>query len=54
VIGAAAYLLLENGKPAIRRVECDLDRELKSLAARGLPHADWIAKILESGRPQMP
>jgi diadenosine tetraphosphatase ApaH/serine/threonine PP2A family protein phosphatase len=50
----AAYLLLEDGKPAIRRVEYDLDRELKSLAARGLPHADWIAKILESGRPQMP
>lgn len=50
----AAYLLLDDAKPAIRRVEYDVDRELKALAGCGLPHADWIARILESGRPQMP
>jgi len=50
----AAYLLLDNETPSIRRVEYDLNRELKDLSGRGLPHADWIAKILESGRPQMP
>jgi predicted phosphodiesterase len=50
----AAYLLLEDCKPAIRRVEYDVDRELKALAGCGLPHADWAAKILDSGRPQMP
>jgi hypothetical protein len=50
----AAYLLLDDYKPAIRRVEFDLDRELKALAGCGLPHSDWVAKMLESARPQMP
>jgi len=50
----AAYLLLDDSKPAIRRVEYDVDRELKALSSCGLPHADWVAKILESGYPQMP
>jgi len=50
----AAYLLLDESKPEIRRVEYDVERELKALSICGLPHADWVAKILESGRPQMP
>jgi predicted phosphodiesterase len=50
----AAYLLLDESKPEIRRVEYDVDRELGALSTCGLPHADWVAKILESGRPQMP
>jgi len=50
----AAYLLLDESKPAIRRVEYDLDKELKALSACGLPHSDWVAKILDSARPQMP
>lgn len=50
----AAYLLLDESKPAIRRVEYDVDRELKALSGCGLPHADWVAKILDSGRFQMP
>lgn len=50
----AAYLLLDETKPTIRRVEYDVDRELKALSSCGLPHADWVAKILDSGRPQMP
>jgi diadenosine tetraphosphatase ApaH/serine/threonine PP2A family protein phosphatase len=50
----AAYLLLDDSKPAIRRVEYDVDRELKALSVCGLPHADWVAKILESASPQMP
>jgi putative phosphoesterase len=50
----AAYLLLDDSTPVIRRVEYDVDRELKALAGCGLPHADWVARILESGRPQMP
>ena len=50
----ASYLLLDDSSPAIRRVEYDVDRELKALAGCGLPHADWIARILESARPQMP
>jgi putative phosphoesterase len=50
----AAYLLLDESTPVIRRVEYDVDRELKALSVCGLPHADWVAKILDSARPQMP
>jgi predicted phosphodiesterase len=49
----AAYLLLDDFVPTIRRVEYDVERELKGLAGCGLPHADWMARILESARPQM-
>jgi predicted phosphodiesterase len=50
----AAYLLLDDSSPAIRRVEYDVDRELRALAASGLPHADWTAKILASASAQLP
>lgn len=50
----AAYLLLDNSAPAIRRVDYDVDRELKALAASGLPHAGWVARILASACPQLP
>ena len=50
----AAYLLLDESMPAIRRVEYDLDKELKALGSCGMPHADWVAKMLESASPQMP
>jgi predicted phosphodiesterase len=50
----ASYLLLDNLTPTIRRVDWDLDRELRSLAECGLPHADWVARMLCSGRPEMP
>jgi predicted phosphodiesterase len=50
----ASYLLLDDSKPSIRRVEYDVDTKIKALVAYGLPHADWIIRILESGRPQMP
>jgi len=50
----AAYLLLDESKPAIRRVEYDVERELKALPGCSLPHADWVAKILDTARPQMP
>jgi putative phosphoesterase len=50
----ASYLLLDDSTPTIRRVEYDLDQELKALSQCGLPHADWIARTLESARPQMP
>jgi len=50
----ASYLLLDGETPSIRRVEYDLDRELKALAASGLPHVNWVAKMLETASPQMP
>jgi putative phosphoesterase len=50
----ASYLLLDDATPSTRRVAYDMDKELKILSASRLPHADWIAKTLESARPQMP
>jgi putative phosphoesterase len=50
----ASYLLLDENEASIRRVEYDLDRELKALAECGLPHAQWISRTLEAARPQMP
>jgi predicted phosphodiesterase len=48
----SAYLLLEGSAPSIRRVKYDVDKELKALSGSGLPHADWMARILESGSYQ--
>lgn len=50
----AAYLLLEDSTPTVRRVEYDVNRERKALSACALPHADWIAQMLEAGCFQMP
>lgn len=50
----ASYLLLDDSTPTIRRVEYDVERELKALSSCRFPHADWVAKILQSATPQMP
>ncbi len=50
----ASYLLVDDFTPIVRRVEYDVEKEVKALSACGFPHADWIAKILISGKPQMP
>jgi len=54
----AAYLLLDDKKdgpqPMIRQVEYQIDKEAKALAGCALPHADWIARTLMSGRYQSP
>jgi predicted phosphodiesterase len=50
----AAYLLLNDGTPEIRRVAYDVDKEIKLLSTSGLPHADWIGSILRSATFRMP
>lgn len=50
----AAYLLIDDDGPAVRRVEYDLPTELAALARSGLPRAEWAARILRSAGPQMP
>jgi putative phosphoesterase len=50
----ASYLLLDDTKPSIRRVEYDLQRELDLLSNSGLPHSDWVARTLRSRSPQLP
>lgn len=50
----ASYLILDEGRQEIRRVEYDVERELTMLAACGLPGAAWTAKMLRTNSPQMP
>lgn len=50
----AAYLVIDEDRPEIRRVAYDVDREVKALSESGLPHADWVARMLASASPQMP
>jgi len=50
----ASYLLLDDWKPAIRRVEYDVDKEIAALMSSGLPRAEWMADILRSAGPRMP
>ncbi len=45
----ASYLLVDDGKPSIRRVAYDLEREAAALLRSGLPHAEWICRILRAG-----
>ena len=48
----ASYLLVDGESATIRRVAYDVGRELAVLAASGMPHADWVRRMLESARPQ--
>jgi diadenosine tetraphosphatase ApaH/serine/threonine PP2A family protein phosphatase len=50
----ASYLMLEGSTPSIRRVEYNLEKELKALSSCGLPGAEWTAKMLRTSSPQMP
>ena len=53
-IPAPRNLLLDDSIPWIRRVAYDMDKELEALSHCDLPHREWLAKTLESARPQMP
>jgi putative phosphoesterase len=46
----SSYLLIEDGKPEIRRVEYDIDAEVREMRNRSCPHIDWLAAMLRSGR----
>ncbi len=50
----ASYLLLDEFDIVIRRVQYDVEREEKALSSCGLPHGDWVARMLKSGSFQMP
>ncbi|MDP8981401.1 MAG: metallophosphatase family protein [Acidobacteriota bacterium] len=47
----AAYLLLDDSIPTIRRVEYDINREIQALTDSPLPHADWIVATLQAAAP---
>jgi predicted phosphodiesterase len=46
----ASYLILDDTKASIRRVEYDVEREAQALMRSGLPHADWLCQSLRAGR----
>lgn len=46
----AAYLLIDGEDLATRRVEYDVENEAKDLLNSGLPHADWLCRILLAGK----
>jgi len=46
----ASYLVMEGESITIRRVEYDVESEARELLDSGLPHADWLARILLAGR----
>ncbi len=48
----ASYLLLDDGVPSIRRVDYDVAREIQAIEASGMPHSEWITRMLRIARPQ--
>lgn len=50
----AAYLLLDELGPAIRRVAYDVEAEIKTLEHSAMPHAAWVSAMLASGKPITP
>ncbi len=46
----ASYLVIDGESVTIRRVEYDVESEAKELLSSGLPHADWLARILLAGK----
>ena len=48
----ASYLLIDDDKPEIRRIEYDIEQEIDAMTASGLPYADWIGRTLRAARPQ--
>ena len=50
----AAYLLVDESRPSIRRVAYDIEKEVGALSACPIPHTDWVARTLRAASPQMP
>lgn len=45
----ASYLMIDDGQPAIRRVEYDMEKEVARLMASDYPQKEWIARLRRSG-----
>lgn len=44
----SAYLLIDDEKVTIRRVEYDLGKAQQDLMSSGLPHAEWVCRVLRA------
>jgi predicted phosphodiesterase len=45
----SSYLLIDDGKPAIRRVEYDVEKEVGRLLASDYPFKEWFAEMRRRG-----
>jgi predicted phosphodiesterase len=45
----ASYLMIDDGKPATRRVAYDVEKEIGRLLASDYPHREWIVEIRRRG-----
>jgi predicted phosphodiesterase len=52
----ASYLLFDDvdAIPKVRRIEYDVERDVRDLSATGYPHHAWLAQIKRTGRYQDP
>jgi len=46
----ASYLVIEGERVTVRRVEYDVESEANELLRSGLPHAEWMSRILLAGQ----
>jgi hypothetical protein len=46
----ASYLVIDGERVTNRRVEYDVESEAKELLHSGMPHADWMTRILLAGQ----
>jgi hypothetical protein len=46
----ASYLVIDGESISIRRVEYDVESEAAELLRSGLPHSDWLSRILLAGQ----
>ncbi len=46
----ASYLIVDEGSVSIRRVEYDIERDVKDLERTGLPRAAWLGEMRRQGR----
>lgn len=46
----ASYLLMDGASVSNRRVEYDVESEARDMRNSGIPHSDWIARILLAGK----
>ena len=45
----SSYLMIDDGKLAIRRVAYDVEKEVGRLLASDYPHKEWIAEMRRKG-----
>jgi hypothetical protein len=45
-----SYLLVDDGAPRVRRVEYDIEREVRDLDESGFPLPDWLERVQRAGK----